>query len=118
MGTRSGASVIAAWALLKYLGREGYRKIVRRCMHLTWKLAREIPKINGLDIVAEPTMNIVGLKSEKFNVRQISQELRLKGWAVSLFPSHIRIVVMPHIRKQHIEKFLEDLKDIVNRLEG
>jgi len=115
-GTRSGASVIAVWALLKYLGREGYKKIVRRCMNLTWNLAREIPKISGLAIMTEPTINIVGLKSEEFDIRRIAQELRLRGWAVSLFPHHIRIVIMPHVRKQHVENFVEDLKDIATRL--
>lgn len=118
VGTRSGASVISVWALLKHLGREGYRKIVRRCMRLTWKLAREIPMIEGLDIVTEPTMNIVGLKSEILDIRHIARELRLRKWAVSLFPKHIRIVVMPHVQKNHIEKFLEDLIDIINKLKG
>jgi tyrosine decarboxylase/aspartate 1-decarboxylase len=118
VGSRSGASVIAVWALLKHMGREGYEKTVRHCMDLTCKLAREIPKIEGLGTMIEPTINIVGLKSEVFDIRQIAQELRLKGWAVSLFPEHIRIVVMPHVRRQHIEKFLEDLKDVVNKLNG
>ena len=29
-GTRAGGSVAAAWAVLRYLGQEGYRNIVRR----------------------------------------------------------------------------------------
>lgn len=118
VGTRSGASVVAVWALLKYLGREGYKRIVGRCMRLTEKLAREIPKIKGLDIVTEPTMNIVGLKSEVFDIRQVAQELRLRKWAVSLFPEHIRMVLMPHIREQHIQNFIRDLNDTVNKLGG
>ena len=118
VGTRSGASVIAVWALLKHLGTAGYKRIVRSCMRLTWKLAGEIQKINGLDIMTEPVMNIVGIKSEVFDIRRIAKELRLRKWAVSLFPNHIRIVVMPHVHKQHIEEFLEDLKDIVTELGG
>jgi len=118
VGTRSGASAIAVWALLKHLGTEGYKRIVRSCMRLTWKLSGEIQKINGLDIMTEPSMNIVGIKSEVFDIRRIAKELRLRKWAVSLFPNHIRIVVMPHVQKQHIEEFLEDLKDIVNKLGG
>ena len=118
VGTRSGASVIAVWSLLKHLGKEGYKKIVTRCMRLTWKLAKEIREINGLDIATEPTMNVVGIKSKAFNIGQIAKELRLRKWAVSLFPNHIRIVVMPHVQKQHVEKFLSDLKDIANRLGG
>lgn len=117
VGTRSGASVIAVWSLLKHLGREGYQKIVKRCMRLTRKMAKEILRIEGLDIVTEPVINVVGLKSDKFDVRRIAQELRLEGWAISLFPKHIRIVVMPHLRKQHIEKFLEDLRSIVSKLD-
>ena len=118
VGTRSGASVIAVWALLKHLGKMSYKRIVRSCVRLTWKLAGEIQNINGLDIMTEPTMNIVGIKSEVFDIRRIAKKLRLRKWAVSLFPNHIRIVVMPHVQKQHIEEFLEDLKDIVNKLGG
>jgi len=118
VGTRSGASVIAVWALLKHLGKVSYKRIVRSCMSLTRKLAGEIQEINGLDIVIEPTMNIVGIKSAVFDIRRIAKELRLRKWAVSLFPNHIRIVVMPHVQKQHIEQFLKDLKGIVNKLGG
>jgi len=118
VGTRSGASVIAVWSLLKHLGREGYKRIVRRCMRLTWKLADEIPKIKGLDIMTKPTMNVIGLTSRTLDVKQIAHELRLKGWAVALFPRHIRIVVMPHVQETHIDEFLEDLKTIADELGG
>lgn len=118
VGTRSGASVVAVWALLKHLGVEGYMRIVRRCMRLTFKLAREIPKIKGLDVVVEPTVNVVGLKSEAFDIGLVAKELRLRKWAVSLFPNHIRIVVMPHIRKSHIDNFLYDLREITKKLGG
>jgi len=118
VGTRSGASAIAVWAVMKHLGREGYRKIVRKCMHLTAKLTEEIPKIRGLSVVTEPTMNVVGLKSDAFDIRRIAEELRLRKWAISLFPHHIRIVLMPHIQEKHVDEFLQDLNKITNKLIG
>lgn len=118
VGTRSGASAIAVWAVMKHLGREGYGKIVRKCMRLTLKLAEEIPKIRGLSVVTEPTMNVVGLKSDAFDIRKIAEELRLRKWAISLFPRHIRIVLMPHIQEKHVDEFVQDLNKIVNRLRG
>jgi tyrosine decarboxylase/aspartate 1-decarboxylase len=118
VGTRSGASAMAVWAVMKHLGREGYMRIVKNCMHLTLMLAEEIPKIKGLNTVTPPTMNIVGLKSNTFDSHRIAQELRLRKWAVSLFPHHIRIVIMPHVKEQHVEKFLEDLNSVVNELRG
>jgi tyrosine decarboxylase/aspartate 1-decarboxylase len=118
VGTRSGASVIAVWSLLRHLGREGYKQMIRRCMRLTWKLADEIPKIEGLEIMTKPTMNVIGLTSHTLSVKQIAHELRLKGWAVALFPRHIRIVAMPHIQRKHVDEFLEDLKTVAHNLRG
>lgn len=118
VGTRSGASAIAAWIVMKHLGRKGYRKIVRSCMRLTLRLAEEIPKIKGLGIATEPTMNIVGLQSNVFDIRRIAEELRLRKWAISLFPRHIRIVIMPHVQEKHVERLLQDLNKIANELRG
>jgi tyrosine decarboxylase/aspartate 1-decarboxylase len=112
VGTRSGASVIAVWSLLRHLGEDGYQRIVKRCMHLTWKLADEIQNIRGLEIMAKPTINIVGLTSHTLDIGRVTEELRRRGWAVALFPSHIRIVIMPYVQEEHINKFLKDLRSI------
>jgi tyrosine decarboxylase/aspartate 1-decarboxylase len=113
LGTRSGASALAVWAVLKNLGREGYKAVVERCLQLTWKLVRGIQQIGGLDVVAEPTLNVVGIKSDTNDVRLIFQKLRKRGWAVTLFPNFTRIVVMPHTKSNHIRNLLSDLKGIV-----
>ncbi len=116
LGTRSGASAVAVWALLKHLGRAGYAAVVERCLRLTWKLVEGIRQLDGLDIVTEPTMNVVGVNSDTVDVRLIFQELRKRGWAVSFFPDYLRIVIMPHTKVVHIKQFLEDLKKILHEL--
>jgi tyrosine decarboxylase/aspartate 1-decarboxylase len=116
VGTRSGASALAVWAVMKHLGRKGYTRIIEECMRLTKKLADEIPKIEGLDIMTQPTMNIIGLRSSKFSLQKIAQELRTRKWAVALFPHHIRIVVMPHVKEEHVQELLQDLNQIANKL--
>jgi tyrosine decarboxylase/aspartate 1-decarboxylase len=116
LGTRSGGSAIAVWALLLHLGRMGYRAIVERCLRLTSKLVEGIRLIDELNIVTEPTLNVVGIKSETVNVRFIFQELKKRGWALSLFPNFIRIVIMPHTTPTHIRNLLEDLKIVLEKL--
>jgi len=113
LGTRLGASAVAVWALLMHLGRAGYAAVVERCLGLTWKLAEAIQKIDGLDIVTEPTLNVVGVKSDTVDVSLVFQELRKRGWAVSLFLDYLRIVIMPHTKPSHIKRFLEDLQRIL-----
>ena len=115
VGTRSGASAIAVWSLLKHLGMEGYRKIIGRCMRLTLKFANEIQQIEGISLATQPTMNIVGIKSDRINVQWLMQELRSRGWAISLIQNFIRIVIMPHTRLSYVENLLEDIKHIVKR---
>lgn len=116
LGTRSGASSIAVWALLMHLGKQGYRGLVSRCMRLTSKLVEGIRRIDGVCLVTEPTMNMVGIKSDAMDIQLVAQELRRHGWAVALFPSHIRLVVMPHVKSSHIESFLQDLESTVKKL--
>jgi len=116
LGTRSGASAIAVWTLLNYLGRDGYREIIKRCMKLTWKLSEEISQINEVSLVTTPIMNVVGIKSDIIDIQLLAQKLRKKGWAVALFPGYMRLVIMPHVKPAHIESFLEDLRIVIKEL--
>jgi tyrosine decarboxylase/aspartate 1-decarboxylase len=113
VGTRTGASTAATWALLKHLGHEGYQRIANKCMELTHLLAQGI-KDTGFQLVTEPQLNIVAFTGEGIAPCDISKRLDEKGWAVSIasYPKAVRIIVMPHVKKEHVEAFLEDLKSI------
>ena len=113
VGTRSGASVAATWALLKHLGLEGYQKIAGNCMELTNQLALGVIDA-GFKLVTEPQLNIVAFKDEDLTVWEISDRLEEKGWAVSIssYPKAIRIIIMPHIKMKHIAAFTHDLRQI------
>ncbi len=113
VGTRTGASTAATWALMKYLGRNGYSKVAEKCMELTEFLAKGV-KESGFQLVTEPQLNIVAFNSKDMTVWQIADRLDERGWAVSIssYPQAIRIIVMPHLKKEHIKSFLTDLREI------
>ncbi|HTX60730.1 MAG TPA: tyrosine decarboxylase MfnA [Methanobacterium sp.] len=115
VGTRSGASVAATWALIKYMGREGYQKIADNCMQLTDILAMGVEDA-GFKLVTEPQLNIVAFTGKEMSPWQIAKELETKGWAVSVssYPQAVRIIVMPHVKIDHIKAFIADLKEIKN----
>ncbi|MFX0143635.1 MAG: tyrosine decarboxylase MfnA [Candidatus Hodarchaeota archaeon] len=118
-GTRSGGTVIAFWAILKSLGKEGFIKIVKGCMENTKYLAKRINEIEGIKIVSEPIMNVVGITTENGeSVCQIDEELRKKNWMVGKFKEFnlIRVVIMPHIQKVHLQNFAEELERITKKL--
>jgi tyrosine decarboxylase/aspartate 1-decarboxylase len=111
VGTRPGASAAATWATFESLGREGFKITIARCMKLTRLLSSRIEAF-GFKLVVQPTMNIVAFRS--LDSKALYGKLRERGWFVSYVPrlDCIRIVVMPHLRRQHAAAFLRDLNEI------
>ena len=112
LGTRCGASAVAVWALLKHMGKEGYQKVVKRCMDLTNMIVKRVKKSKKVYLITNPIMNIVGLASRSVEPKRLADGLRGRGWAVSFTPTHIRLVIMPHFKKKHIIRFLSDLEEL------
>ncbi|MHA1512129.1 MAG: hypothetical protein ACTSRX_10470, partial [Promethearchaeota archaeon] len=89
----------------------------RHCLENTYYLRDQIEEIPELKIATEPTMNVLGIQMtskanmslDKFNLL-----LRQKGWALGVFKQWdiLRTVMMPHIKKSHIDEFLKDVKAI------
>jgi tyrosine decarboxylase / aspartate 1-decarboxylase len=113
VGTRTGAATAATWALLKHLGSDGYQEVSKKCMEITSILAEGVEKA-GFNLVTRPELNIVAFNSSKIPAEEIARQLEYKGWAVSMasYPKAIRIIVMPHLKLEHIEAFLADLVEI------
>lgn len=113
-GTRSGASAAATYAVLKYLGREGMKKIVNKCMMLTRMLVQGAKRL-GISPVIEPVMNVVTLSFPAEEVRRVIDALEERKWRVSMTrsPKSVRLVIMPHTGEETIKLFLEDLEEVV-----
>ena len=101
-GTRPGASVAAAFAVLEYLGMDGMRAVVAGCMENTRRL------IEGMEALGFPRA-----VSPDVNVATFSCDRTPPGWRVSRTRSgHMRTVCMPHVTRDVIERFLVDMGDI------
>jgi len=102
---------------MQFMGKEGFVENVRHCLENTYYLRDQIEEIPELKIATEPTMNVLGIQMtskanmslDKFNLL-----LRQKGWALGVFKQWdiLRTVMMPHIKKSHIDEFLKDVKAI------
>jgi tyrosine decarboxylase/aspartate 1-decarboxylase len=111
VGTRSGASAAATWAAFESLGREGFRKAVKRCMDATAALVRGL-EAAGFEVLAPPTMNIAAFRSA--DSQMLAGKLQQQGWYVSYIPrlSCILVVVMPHTTRRHVAEFLTCLTQL------
>jgi tyrosine decarboxylase/aspartate 1-decarboxylase len=100
-GTRPGAPVVGALAVLDYLGVEGMRAIVQGCMKNTHRLIAGMESF-GFERAATPDVNVATFFAQKQNIP--------KPWKVSWTRAgHLRIVCMPHVHGDRIEAFLTDM---------
>ena len=80
--SKSGGPMAAAWAVLKYMGDDGYMEIVTEAMQATQKLIEGIDRIEGLKVLGQPNMCMFAVASttEKINVYRLADKMKQKGW--------------------------------------
>ena len=116
-GTRPGAAVAATYAVMKHLGKEGYRKNVAYCMDLTDYFQQELDKIN-LQPCLTPLINIVTVCVGSYEKTDKIRSLLFEkyGWNVSATKTipALRFVLMPHVTKEDIRFLISDLKELLD----
>jgi len=80
--SKSGGPMAAAWAVLNYMGDNGYLNIVAEVMQATQKLIEGVERIDGLKVLGQPRMCMFALAStnEKINVYRLADKMKVKGW--------------------------------------
>ncbi len=112
-GTRSGAAVAATYAVMNFLGKEGYRKIVAQCMDKTKYLLKKMEHLN-VEPLIEPVMNVVSLDVPSADL--VREKLAIDfNWQVSITqnPHGLRLVIMPHVTFEMIDSFVDDLEQVL-----
>jgi tyrosine decarboxylase/aspartate 1-decarboxylase len=98
-GTRPGAPVVGALAVLEYLGREGMEAVIAGCMKNTRRLITGMESF-GINRAATPDVNVATFSPVDVPL----------PWQVSWTRNgHLRIVCMPHVHAGIIESFLKDI---------
>ncbi len=112
-GTRCGASAAATYAVMRSLGRRSYRENVKRCMENTMLLYEGL-KDMGLK-VNKPPMNILTFDHKHRD--RLAERLMESGWFISRTRrGEIRLVIMPHVKKEDARAFLRNLKRVLKEL--
>jgi tyrosine decarboxylase/aspartate 1-decarboxylase len=101
-GTRPGAPVVGALAVLDYLGFEGMKAIIGGCMKNTERLIAGMETF-GIPRAATPDVNVATFVCDKIPDK----------WKVSWTRrGHLRIVLMPHVHRDRIEAFIEEIGEL------
>jgi glutamate/tyrosine decarboxylase-like PLP-dependent enzyme len=110
LGTRPGGAISASWAVLRHLGRDGYRDIFATVMKITEQLQNGILAIDGLQVIGDPPMSVFAFGSVRADVWSIADRLETAGWRIDRQrdPDCIHLIVNP-THGPIVDEFLTDL---------
>jgi glutamate/tyrosine decarboxylase-like PLP-dependent enzyme len=113
-GTRPGGAIAAAWAIMNYLGEEGYLEITRTVMDTVTQLKEGIEALPGVQVLGEPAMSVLAIGSDQLNIYEIGDEMTLRGWHLDRqqSPPSLHLTVT-HAHAQVVDQFLSDLSEAV-----
>lgn len=114
LGTRPGGAIAAAWAVLNYLGADGYLNLMNVVMKTVELLRAGIAQIGDVKILGNPDMSVLALASDTLDIYQIGDELSARGWHLDRqsFPPSLHLTVH-YAHAASAENFLDDLQDAV-----
>lgn len=113
-GTRSGGPVASAWAVMNFLGEEGYLQLARDILEAQRQLIEGIDAIDGLKIDGKPEVGVFTFGARDFDVFAVADGLDEFGWVTNRCtePPGIHILLTPnHINV--VQEYLADLAAIV-----
>jgi len=118
-GSRPGALIAGAWAMLVYTGENKYIENAVAIREAVDKMSDRISKIKGLKVIGDPKAMIVAWRSDEFDVFKLGDALSQWNLGIQQQPPSIHLCVTPrHISEGVIDKFLSDLEDGVKRVKA
>lgn len=89
--TKSGGPLAAAWAVVQYLGRDGYQRLVDDAHAATLRLAEFVTDHADLELTAWPDATLLAMVTADHaaaNVFGLADAMRDRGWKLSPTPHY------------------------------
>lgn len=123
-GSRSGLPMAAAWAVMQFLGIEGYKRLTAATLENADRMREGIKAIDGLRVLGEGRFHLVAMAADPASARRIDifalgDALLRRGWFHDRQgPPDTLHSTVSNSNAGVIEAYLEDLAACVEELAG
>jgi len=95
-GTRPGGAISSAWAVMNFLGVEGYRAKQRTVTETRERIEAGVRAL-GFDVLGAPQLGIVAFSHPKAKIGALWAKLRERGWFTSTTsqPAGLHLMLSP-----------------------
>lgn len=119
LSSKTAGPLAGAWAILNFLGEEGYGHMVSAVQEATRRLIEGIDRIQDLRVLGKPDMCMFSIASDTINVYQLADEMKKRGWylqgqfSTPISPRNLHISVNYGTCHQ-VAAMLDDLRECVD----
>jgi glutamate/tyrosine decarboxylase-like PLP-dependent enzyme len=114
LGSRSGGGLASAWAVMNYLGEEGYREIAAAILAVRDSFVDGIRAIEGLDIWGEPHAYLLAFGSGSFDIFAVDEGMAARGWLGSRLADPPAIhLFFDRSHEGSADDYIRDLAEVV-----
>ncbi len=109
-GTRPGGAISAAWAVMSYLGVEGYRAKHRQVTEAREKIEAGVRAL-GFRVLGKPQLGLVAFTHDEVDALAVWAKIYERGWftSVTTEPPSLHLMLSP-FHLQVVDTYLSDLK--------
>jgi glutamate/tyrosine decarboxylase-like PLP-dependent enzyme len=114
VGTRPGGAVAASWAVLRYLGREGYRRIAHDVLTMRDAYIAGLTAIPGMTIRGAPELANIAFGCDDTDMGAVAAALGEKGWVPGMVrtPPSLHLMLSLHHEPAR-EAYIRDVTEAV-----
>lgn len=119
-GTRSAGPIAAAWAVMRYLGHEGYCRIAGDILAASRRLQSGLAGIDGIELVGRPDLPVIAWQAPDVPIANVVAGMVRRNWFVRTM-ARPRAVHMGMITMQQVpvvDDYLAAVQDSVAEARG
>ncbi len=109
-GSRPGGAIAAAWAIMHFLGEDGYLRAAAAVMESVGRLRQGIAALPELHILGDPDMSLLAIGSQRLDIYEVGDEMTARGWHLDRqqHPPSLHLTISAHHAGME-DLFLADL---------
>ncbi len=118
-GTRPGGPIAAAWAVMHYLGEEGYLRLAKKTLDTSDAILDGIRKTPELRVIGDPAMSVFAFTSDVIDIYALGDAMQERGWHVDRQqrPPSLHMMITP-AHEQLVGEIIDYLRACVASVKG
>jgi sphinganine-1-phosphate aldolase len=113
--SRPGSALAASWAVMNFLGEDGYLRLTDRLIKTTRRLLDGIRGVARLRIIGEPQTSVFAFTADgdALDMDRVGNAMRQKGWFIRQRDNQLVHIVLTPPHEHVVDELLADLRQAV-----